>query len=183
MCSSVSFSLYISLSVLSPWISLLSTVSLVSVSHMCSGMYLRTFTCLFHSVFPILFLSCAVSSRYCSTPLQESQRMQTKLDALTREVFDLQETINWKDKKIGVGGLKLVLRQSVERQRCWTFLPFNNSFASHTVSAWWRPLGSSTCLDPSTFTIGFLHVITPGFLVGIPRYTAAVHNVSKPAVK
>lgn len=29
--------------------------------------------------------------------------MQTKLDALTREVFDLQETINWKDKKIGVG--------------------------------------------------------------------------------
>lgn len=34
---------------------------------------------------------------------QESQRMQTKLDALTREVFDLQETINWKDKKIGVG--------------------------------------------------------------------------------
>lgn len=64
---------------------------------------------LFHSVFPILFLSCAVSSCYCSTPLQESQRMQTKLDALTREVFDLQETINWKDKKIGVGGLMLVL--------------------------------------------------------------------------
>lgn len=30
--------------------------------------------------------------------------MQTKLDALTREAFDLQETINWKDKKIGVGG-------------------------------------------------------------------------------
>lgn len=30
--------------------------------------------------------------------------MQTKLDALTREVFDLQETINWKDKKIAVGG-------------------------------------------------------------------------------
>lgn len=30
--------------------------------------------------------------------------MQTKLDELTREVFDLQETINWKDKKIGVGG-------------------------------------------------------------------------------
>lgn len=117
------------------YLSIVSTVSLVSVSHMCSGMYLRTFTCLFHSVFPILFLSCAVSSRYCSTPLQESQRMQTKLDALTREVFDLQETINWKDKKIGVGGLKLVLRQSVERQRCWTFLPFNNSFASHTVSA------------------------------------------------
>lgn len=30
--------------------------------------------------------------------------MQTKLDALTREAFDLQETVNWKDKKIGVGG-------------------------------------------------------------------------------
>lgn len=35
--------------------------------------------------------------------------MQTKLDALTREVFDLQETINWKDKKIGVGGPTQVL--------------------------------------------------------------------------
>ena len=35
--------------------------------------------------------------------------MQTKLDALTREVFDLQETINWKDKKIGVGGPMQVL--------------------------------------------------------------------------
>lgn len=42
-------------------------------------------------------------------PLQESQQMQTKLDALTREVFDLQETINWKDKKIGVGGPTQVL--------------------------------------------------------------------------
>lgn len=30
--------------------------------------------------------------------------MQTKLDTLTREVFDLQGTVNWKDKKIGVGG-------------------------------------------------------------------------------
>lgn len=29
--------------------------------------------------------------------------MQTKLDGLTREVFDLQETINWKDKKMAVG--------------------------------------------------------------------------------
>ncbi|XP_026164231.1 leucine-rich repeat flightless-interacting protein 2 isoform X2 [Mastacembelus armatus] len=33
--------------------------------------------------------------------IEESQRMQVKLDTLTREVFDLQETINWKDKKIG----------------------------------------------------------------------------------
>lgn len=36
--------------------------------------------------------------------------MQTKLDALTREVFDLQETINWKDKKIAVGGPTCELR-------------------------------------------------------------------------
>uniref|UniRef100_A0A3P8QQQ8 Leucine-rich repeat flightless-interacting protein 2 n=1 Tax=Astatotilapia calliptera TaxID=8154 RepID=A0A3P8QQQ8_ASTCA len=34
--------------------------------------------------------------------IEESQKMQTKLDALTREVFDLQETINWKDKKIAL---------------------------------------------------------------------------------
>ncbi|CAL9688177.1 unnamed protein product [Knipowitschia caucasica] len=33
--------------------------------------------------------------------IEENQQMQTKLDTLTREVFDLQETINWKDKKIG----------------------------------------------------------------------------------
>lgn len=57
-----------------------------------------------HSVFPFLFLSLTVLCRHHWTTLQESQRMQTKLDALTREVFDLQETINWKDKKIGVGG-------------------------------------------------------------------------------
>lgn len=57
-----------------------------------------------------LFLLCSyLVLCHCSTPLQESQRMQTKLDALTREVFDLQETINWKDKKIGVGGPTRVL--------------------------------------------------------------------------
>ncbi|CAL8258425.1 unnamed protein product [Lota lota] len=33
--------------------------------------------------------------------IEESQKTQAKLDTLTREVFDLQETINWKDKKIG----------------------------------------------------------------------------------
>ncbi|TNN46440.1 Leucine-rich repeat flightless-interacting protein 2 [Liparis tanakae] len=33
--------------------------------------------------------------------IEESQRTQTKLDGCSREVFDLQETINWKDKKIG----------------------------------------------------------------------------------
>lgn len=29
--------------------------------------------------------------------------MQQHIDSITKEVFDLQETINWKDKKIGVG--------------------------------------------------------------------------------
>ncbi|XP_020337011.1 leucine-rich repeat flightless-interacting protein 2 isoform X2 [Oncorhynchus kisutch] len=33
--------------------------------------------------------------------IEKNQRIQTNLDTLTREVFDLQETINWKDKKIG----------------------------------------------------------------------------------
>ncbi|XP_034537422.1 leucine-rich repeat flightless-interacting protein 2 isoform X2 [Notolabrus celidotus] len=33
--------------------------------------------------------------------IQENQRLQTQVDGLSREVFDLQETINWKDKKIG----------------------------------------------------------------------------------
>ncbi|XP_056290903.1 leucine-rich repeat flightless-interacting protein 2 isoform X11 [Pseudoliparis swirei] len=40
--------------------------------------------------------------------IEESQRTQTKLDGLTREVFDLQETINWKDKKIGKHGLVII---------------------------------------------------------------------------
>lgn len=29
--------------------------------------------------------------------------MKQNIDCITKEVFDLQETINWKDKKIGVG--------------------------------------------------------------------------------
>ncbi|XP_037128533.1 leucine-rich repeat flightless-interacting protein 2 isoform X12 [Syngnathus acus] len=33
--------------------------------------------------------------------IEENQQLQAKLDAFTREMFDLQETINWKDKKIG----------------------------------------------------------------------------------
>ncbi|XP_050982284.1 leucine-rich repeat flightless-interacting protein 2 isoform X7 [Labeo rohita] len=32
--------------------------------------------------------------------IEENQKIQQKLDNLTREVFDLQETVNWKDKKI-----------------------------------------------------------------------------------
>lgn len=35
--------------------------------------------------------------------LQENQRMKQNIDCITKEGFDLQETINWKDKKIGVG--------------------------------------------------------------------------------
>ncbi|XP_071248790.1 leucine-rich repeat flightless-interacting protein 2-like isoform X5 [Salvelinus alpinus] len=38
--------------------------------------------------------------------IEENQQIQTKLDTLTREVFALQETINWKDKNIGVGALE-----------------------------------------------------------------------------
>ncbi|XP_036395583.1 leucine-rich repeat flightless-interacting protein 2 isoform X3 [Megalops cyprinoides] len=40
--------------------------------------------------------------------IEDNQRMQQKLDSLTREVFDLQETINWKDKKIGKHGLVII---------------------------------------------------------------------------
>ena len=68
-------------------------------------MYLCAFSPLFLCVsfnfsYSVFVLHCVIFL----VLLQESQRMQTKLDALTREVFDLQETINWKDKKIGVGG-------------------------------------------------------------------------------
>ncbi|XP_078254033.1 leucine-rich repeat flightless-interacting protein 2 isoform X2 [Rhinoraja longicauda] len=33
--------------------------------------------------------------------IEENKCMQQRVDTLTREVFDLQETVNWKDKKIG----------------------------------------------------------------------------------
>ncbi|XP_040209225.1 leucine-rich repeat flightless-interacting protein 2 isoform X6 [Rana temporaria] len=33
--------------------------------------------------------------------IEENQRLQQKVDTCTREVYDLQETVNWKDKKIG----------------------------------------------------------------------------------
>lgn len=35
-------------------------------------------------------------------PLQENQRMQQQIDTMTKEVFDLQETLLWKDKNIRV---------------------------------------------------------------------------------
>ncbi|KAM4794366.1 leucine-rich repeat flightless-interacting protein 2 isoform 6-T7 [Cyanocitta cristata] len=40
--------------------------------------------------------------------IEENQRMQENIDSITKEVFDLQETINWKDKKIGKHGLVII---------------------------------------------------------------------------
>ncbi|XP_048451582.1 leucine-rich repeat flightless-interacting protein 2 [Rhincodon typus] len=33
--------------------------------------------------------------------IEENKSLQQRVDTLTRDVFDLQETVNWKDKKIG----------------------------------------------------------------------------------
>lgn len=61
-----------------------------------------------------LFLFCFLPSKpllfffllfyYLLSPLslQENQRMQQKVDTMTKEVFDLQETLLWKDKHIRV---------------------------------------------------------------------------------
>ncbi|XP_050827722.1 leucine-rich repeat flightless-interacting protein 2 isoform X14 [Serinus canaria] len=40
--------------------------------------------------------------------IEANQRMQANIDSITKEVFDLQETINWKDKKIGKHGLVII---------------------------------------------------------------------------
>uniref|UniRef100_A0A671R5M8 Leucine-rich repeat flightless-interacting protein 2 n=1 Tax=Sinocyclocheilus anshuiensis TaxID=1608454 RepID=A0A671R5M8_9TELE len=40
--------------------------------------------------------------------IEENQKIQQKLDNLTREAFDLQETVNWKDKKIAKHGLVII---------------------------------------------------------------------------
>ncbi|XP_053535515.1 leucine-rich repeat flightless-interacting protein 2 isoform X6 [Ictalurus punctatus] len=40
--------------------------------------------------------------------IEANQNIQFKLDTLTREVFDLQETVNWKDKKIAKHGLVII---------------------------------------------------------------------------
>lgn len=69
---------------------------------MCMHFYFFSLSSI-HS-FPVPVLFGVILALHPSALLQENQRMQTKLDALTREAFDLQETINWKDKKIGVGG-------------------------------------------------------------------------------
>ncbi|XP_010189773.1 PREDICTED: leucine-rich repeat flightless-interacting protein 2 isoform X2 [Mesitornis unicolor] len=40
--------------------------------------------------------------------IEENQCMQQNVDSITKEMFDLQETINWKDKKIGKHGLVII---------------------------------------------------------------------------
>ncbi|XP_072009318.1 leucine-rich repeat flightless-interacting protein 2 isoform X26 [Engystomops pustulosus] len=40
--------------------------------------------------------------------IEGNQRLQQKVDSLTREVYDLQETVNWKDKKIAKHGLVII---------------------------------------------------------------------------
>ncbi|XP_068057625.1 leucine-rich repeat flightless-interacting protein 2 isoform X29 [Anomalospiza imberbis] len=40
--------------------------------------------------------------------IEANQRMQETIDSITKEVFDLQETNNWKDKKIGKHGLVII---------------------------------------------------------------------------
>ncbi|XP_060728003.1 leucine-rich repeat flightless-interacting protein 2 isoform X14 [Tachysurus vachellii] len=40
--------------------------------------------------------------------IEANQNIQFKLDTLTREVFDLQETVNWKNKKIAKHGLVII---------------------------------------------------------------------------
>ncbi|XP_063116418.1 leucine-rich repeat flightless-interacting protein 2 isoform X12 [Cavia porcellus] len=40
--------------------------------------------------------------------IEENQRMQQKIDNMTKEVFDFQETLLWKDKKIGKHGLVII---------------------------------------------------------------------------
>ncbi|XP_041262203.1 leucine-rich repeat flightless-interacting protein 2 isoform X6 [Onychostruthus taczanowskii] len=40
--------------------------------------------------------------------IEVNQRMQENIDFITKEVFDLQETVNWKDKKIGKHGLVII---------------------------------------------------------------------------
>ncbi|XP_072323440.1 leucine-rich repeat flightless-interacting protein 2 isoform X14 [Scyliorhinus torazame] len=40
--------------------------------------------------------------------IEENKCLQQRVDTLTRDVFDLQETVNWKDKKIGKHGLVII---------------------------------------------------------------------------
>lgn len=62
----------------------------------------------FHSLaslqsWPSLLTSYLLSV-FCFAPApQEIQQLQQKQQSYVREISDLQETIEWKDKKIGVG--------------------------------------------------------------------------------
>uniref|UniRef100_UPI00398E8497 leucine-rich repeat flightless-interacting protein 2 isoform X7 n=1 Tax=Pristiophorus japonicus TaxID=55135 RepID=UPI00398E8497 len=40
--------------------------------------------------------------------IEENKCLQQRVDTLTREVFDLQETVDWKDRKIGKHGLVII---------------------------------------------------------------------------
>lgn len=54
----------------------------------------------------LAFSSCfnSLSAFFLSVPvLQEIRQLQQKQASYIREISDLQETIEWKDKKIGVG--------------------------------------------------------------------------------
>lgn len=68
--------------------------SLVCFFYFISFIYLNAFPHFFTCLSSFILPSCYL--------LQENQRMQQNIDCITKEVFDLQETINWKDKKIGV---------------------------------------------------------------------------------
>lgn len=57
--------------------------------------------------------------------------MQQNIDCITKEVFDLQETINWKDKKIGVWNKYIVN----SRSRQITLFPLRNAVYSKEMKA------------------------------------------------
>lgn len=71
--------------------------SLVDFYYLVSFIYFNVWDFFFH--FLTSLSSFILPSSYLP---QENQRMQENIDSITKEVFDLQETINWKDKKIGV---------------------------------------------------------------------------------
>lgn len=56
----------------------------------------------------LVFLLNPLSAFFLSVPIpQEIRQLQQKQASYIREISDLQETIEWKDKKIGVGLLSL----------------------------------------------------------------------------
>ena len=108
--SSLSFSVH-----LAPHVSLSSLFPVsdrsASFALLCSLLSFIAPSLSFFSVHPLCWRPALPITILPSRPLlQDKQQMQQKLDTLTREVFDLQETINWKDKKIGVGGCRITCR-------------------------------------------------------------------------